>query len=130
MDQTFKLKLEEFKKAIDTLNEAIAVEKNALVRDSVIKRFEYTFELAWKTAKVLLNDKFGVKVTAPKECFRELRNKIALSDQDVEALLEMTDDRNEVIHTYKEVFANEIYEKIILRYAPLLRKMYETLASV
>lgn len=129
MDQTFQLKLEEFKKAIDTLNEAIAVEKSTLVRDSVIKRFEYTFELAWKTAKVLLNDKFGVKVTAPKECFRELRNKVALSDQDVEDLLEMTDDRNEVIHTYKEAFANELYEKIVSQYAPLLQKVYKMIGS-
>lgn len=130
MDQTFQLKLEEFKKAIDTLDEAITAEKSALARDSAIKRFEYTFELAWKTAKVLLNDKFGIKVTAPKECFRELRNKIALSDQDIEILLEMTDDRNEVIHTYKETFANEIYEKIVSRYTPILQKIYEALVNM
>lgn len=123
MDQTLTLKLAEFQKALATLQEAITLEKNAVVRDSVIKRFEYAFELAWKTGKVLLEEKFGVNVFSPKECFRELRNNIALTDDEVEILLGMTDDRNEVIHTYQEAFANKLYKSITTQYAALLKRV-------
>lgn len=127
MDQTLTLKFAEFKKALATLQETLALEKNSVVRDSVIKRFEYSFELAWKTTKVLLEEKFGIEVFSPKECFRELRNNTALSDEDVETLLEMTDDRNEIIHTYKEAFAEAMYKDIVLRYAAVLQKLYATI---
>lgn len=127
MAETLKLKLDEFKKALATLEEALAAPKSTIVRDSAIKRFEYTFELAWKSAKVLLEERFGVQVFSPKECFRELRVNGLVSDEDDELLLQLTDDRNEVIHTYNEAFANELYEAIATRYAALLRNLYVVL---
>lgn len=125
MDQTLELKLEEFKKALATLEEALALPYDKVVRDSAIKRFEYTFELAWKTVKVFLEQRFGIEAASPKECFRELRNNAALTDEGVAELLRMTDDRNEVIHTYKEAFADELYKAIASKYAPMLQKVYE-----
>ena len=57
MANTLNLKLKEFKKALASLIGALGEKKSDLVRDSVIKRFEYTFELAWKSAKMFLRPK-------------------------------------------------------------------------
>ena len=40
--------LEDFKKTIPRLEEAMSLEKTQIVRDSAIKRFELCFDLAWK----------------------------------------------------------------------------------
>lgn len=129
MDQTLKLKLQEFEKLLLSLEEVVKQEKTAVIRDSVIKRFEYTFEIAWKTAKVLLEERFGAQTFSPKDCFRALRANQLISDEDTEALLKMTDDRNEVIHTYKETFAEALYQSIKERHAPLLRNIFTILSK-
>jgi nucleotidyltransferase substrate binding protein (TIGR01987 family) len=125
MDNTLNLKLQEFQKALATLEEALREKKTKLIRDSVIKRFEYAFELCWKTAKVLLSEKFGIDVFSPKECFRELRRNKFISDQETEMLLKMTDDRNEIIHSYSEAFSNEVYGTIKENYFRLIKKVYQ-----
>ena len=127
MDQTLNLKLNEFRETLNSLEVALKEEKNDLIRDSVIKRFEYNFELCWKTAKVFLSQKFGVDIFSPKECFRELRRNKLLSDKETELLLKMTDDRNEVIHTYNKDFSNELYGKIKKNYYKLIEKIYQQL---
>ena len=100
-----------------------------LVRDAVIKRFEYTFELCWKTSKVFLSEKFGVDIFSPKQCFRELRKNKLLSDKETETLLQETDDRNQIIHAYGQDFSNELYEKINGNYYQLLEKIYRILEN-
>ncbi|MFH1541378.1 MAG: HI0074 family nucleotidyltransferase substrate-binding subunit [Elusimicrobiota bacterium] len=125
MDNTLILKLKKFQKTLITLKEALDERKNDLIRDSVIKRFEYTFELCWKTIKVFLNEKFGIDIFSPKECFRELRKNKLISDEQTELLLRMTDDRNKIIHTYDEDFSDELYKKIKGDYYNLFKKIYE-----
>ncbi len=129
MDTTRSLKLAQFKKALISLEEALRQEKSTIIRDSVIKRFEYTFELAWKSSKTSLLEQFGVEVFAPKECFRALRTQNLMQDEETEVLLKMTDDRNEVIHTYNEELAESLYRVIQTRYARLLRKLFEQLMA-
>jgi nucleotidyltransferase substrate binding protein (TIGR01987 family) len=125
MAETLKLKLEDFKQALTTLDKAIKAGKNEIIRDSVIKRFEYCFELGWKTVKIFLFEKFGSDIFAPKDAFRELLSKQLISPEDTEELLSMVDDRNKVIHTYDESFADEIYKRIINQYFDLMKKISE-----
>ncbi|MFM8312950.1 MAG: nucleotidyltransferase substrate binding protein, partial [Deltaproteobacteria bacterium] len=40
-----------FKNAVSKLEQALAQTKNEFIRDSVIQRFEFSVELAWKTSK-------------------------------------------------------------------------------
>ena len=129
MDDTLSLKLDQLKQAIKTLKDALDEKESELARDAVIKRFEYTFELCWKTSKVFLNIKFGVDVYSPKEVFRGLRKNKFITDDETRLCLEMTDDRNEVIHTYSESFSNELYEKIREYYFELINKIYKVLKN-
>ncbi|MEZ4743659.1 MAG: nucleotidyltransferase substrate binding protein [Bdellovibrionota bacterium] len=43
--------LEQYEKALDSLAKALQEDKNDIVRDASIQRFEFCIELAWKTAK-------------------------------------------------------------------------------
>ena len=51
-------KLENFAKAFERLNEAVVESKqanaSAVVRDGMIQRFKFTYELAWRTTKAYL----------------------------------------------------------------------------
>ena len=127
MDKTLDLKRKQFSKALASLKKSLEEEKNDLVRDSAIKRFEYSYELCWKTVKIFLSDRFGEDVFSPKECFRALRKNKLISDEDTELLLRMTDDRNKIIHTYNESFSEELYEDIAQAYYQIIKKIYKIL---
>ncbi len=120
MDQTLKLKSDDFLKTLKTLEDALREKYSDYLRDSVIKRFEYTFEIAWKTGKVLLSHGFGIEVFSPKETFRELRKVKVLTDEEAELALEMTDDRNEIVHRYDFPFSKALYQRIKRKYFKLL----------
>lgn len=129
MDKTLELKLEDFKKALKTLEDVLTEEYSQIIRDAVIKRFEYCFELCWKTSKVFLSDHLGTDVFAPKQCFRELRKNQLMSDEDTELLIKMNDERNEVIHTYREEFAEELHERIKKYYYDLMKRVYNAISD-
>jgi nucleotidyltransferase substrate binding protein (TIGR01987 family) len=102
--------IEEFKEALEELEEVLAMEKNAVVRDSAIKRFELTFELSWKAAKAFLEDFRNVRCASPQTCFRELFNQ-GIIDYD-ETWIDMAKWRNAAVHTYKEELAEDLYAKL------------------
>jgi len=129
MDQALVLKLEQFNKALTSLKTALDEPENPIIRDSVIKRFEFTYELAWKNAKVYLYQKLGLDVFSPKDVFRELRTNGLISDNEAETLLIMVDERNKIIHTYSENFSNELYQRIKNSYLGLLEKLYQSLSN-
>ena len=47
-------KLNNFNKAVKNLEQVLDLNPNEFIRDSAIKRFEITFDLAWKTIKEYL----------------------------------------------------------------------------
>lgn len=110
----------QYQKAVDRLEEILKKEKNDVHRDSAIKRFEFTFDLAWKTIKTFLEEEKGTSCNSPKECFREAYRQ-GLIDYD-ELWLKMTDWRNAAVHTYGEKFADTLYEKL-----PLVLKKFQFL---
>ena len=112
----------QYQKAVKRFEEILAKERNDIVRDSAIKRFEFTFDLSWKLIKAFLEEEKGIKCASPKECFREAYRQ-GLIDYD-EFWLRMTDWRNEVVHTYGEKFADAFYKKLpeTLKYFKLLKE--------
>lgn len=122
--------MEEFSKALAALKEALGMFdlKNILVRDATIKRFEYSYELCWKTSKVFLKEEKGEMVIGPKECFKTLGKHGFLSSEEIEKLLAMVDDRNETTHAYGEKFVQALYPRI-KEYNDLMRKVYEGISE-
>ena len=118
----FKATIKEFKEALEELKEVLVMEKNDVVRDSAIKRFELTFELCWKSAKVYLEEYRNVRCASPQMCFRELFNH-GVIDYD-EIWIDMARWRNDAVHTYKEELAENLYAKLprTIKYFDLLLK--------
>ena len=110
--ERLKLKIEDAKKALTSLNEVLKEPYSVVIRDATIKRFEYTVDTFWKILKEYLKVSRGITVNSPKDSFREIFSQGFTSEEETKELLDMTDSRNETAHTYKEDLAQEIYEKI------------------
>ena len=92
-------------------------------RDSMIQRFEYTFDVTWKfLSDYLQAEGRSLPIKTPKAIFRECYKATLLSDSDVRLALQMVDHRNLTTHGYDEALIEEI-AKQIPSYAALLEKM-------
>mgnify|MGYP002480667748 FL=1 len=74
-------KLENFIKALDRLKEGLLQydEEDELQRDGIIQRYEFTFELAWKTLKEVFEDEGLVGLNSPKTVLREAYSYMPIS---------------------------------------------------
>ncbi|HHV62700.1 MAG TPA: DUF86 domain-containing protein [Firmicutes bacterium] len=103
-------KLNNLGNAIVRLREALnEPPENPLLVDGTIQRFEFTFELFWKTFKALLEAE-GMEIATPKEALRRAYQAGWISDE--QAWLRMLRARNETSHVYNEAAARRIYEQI------------------
>jgi nucleotidyltransferase substrate binding protein (TIGR01987 family) len=94
------------------------------MRDSVIQRFEFTLDLAWKAAQTYLLEIHGIEVRSPKSCFRESFRLELISYNDL--WIDMVEKRNETVHTYNKDLADQMYEyipKTIPLFEELLKKL-------
>lgn len=98
---------EDFEKALARFGEVLEMEKNEIIRDSAIKRFELIFDLAWKTTKAMLEGKHNTSCASPRNCFKEAF-RIGFIDYD-DFWIELTNMRNYTVHAYSEVLAEKIY---------------------
>ena len=94
------------KKAYIKLASALKEAESELERDGVIQRFEFTYELAWKTLKKVLDYK-GVKSTAPRDIFRDAAAQGLIDDP--KEWFEYLEKRNLTVHTYDENTVADIY---------------------
>ncbi len=101
--------LEDFRRTISRLEEALSLEKTDIVRDSAIKRFEMCFDLAWKNIQIYARNE-GVECHSPRGCLKSAF-QLNLIDYD-EHWLEMLEDRNLTVHMYKERYAEEVFARL------------------
>jgi len=81
-------------------------------RDSIIKRFEYSYDLTWKYLKLFFKEKHGLDILSPKKVFQEcLKHKI-IDEEESRILLYMVDDRNLTTHTYNEDTAENVSSRV------------------
>jgi nucleotidyltransferase substrate binding protein (TIGR01987 family) len=116
-------------KALASLDDALAQPKNEYLRDSVIQRFEYTYELAWKAMRRYLmwaGDAQEVDALARKDLFR-LAGRVGLIE-DVEAWFAFHKMRNLTSHTYNAEVAEEVYAAA-RDFAPAARRLLDTLEA-
>ena len=87
---------------------------SAVVRDSAIQRFEYTYELAWKTLQRYLQQDMGVDNVdhlSRKDLFRLAAEKALLNDP--EQWFEYHQKRNRTSHTYDLNTAESVYRSAV-----------------
>lgn len=117
------LKLES---ALETLRLALVPPPaNDRERDGAIQRFEYCFELCWKTAQKVLKNA-GVEAASPKSVIRELGRQGFIDD--VERWLDLLENRNLTAHTYDPVHAERVFRAAGVFYTEAL-KLVKTLKS-
>ena len=78
--------------------------------DASIQRFEFCYELCWKTLKRGLQVD-GIVAKSPREVFEEAFKLGLLGPQD-DLWTDMIEDRNATPHTYDEETAEEIYSHL------------------
>jgi len=82
------------------------------LRDAVIQRFEYTYELCWKMTKRRIEADAAVPADVDAMSFRVLMREAAERGivQDVTRWLEYREQRNMTSHTYDAVKARSVFE--------------------
>lgn len=118
--------LGQYRQAVERLAEVLALEKSAVIRDSALQRFEFTYDLSWKLLKAYLEERLKVRCASPKACFREAYLQGLIEYE--EAWLTMSDDRNRVAHLYSESVADEVYGHLS-GYQELLQALLARLAQ-
>jgi nucleotidyltransferase substrate binding protein (TIGR01987 family) len=102
--------IENLKKANQRLKEATKARPTRMNKDATIQRFEFTFELAWKTIQAYVRDQ-GLDCKSPKNCIRE-GARLEIIDNP-KAWFAFLRERNLVAHTYNEKIADMIYKKAL-----------------
>ncbi len=130
------LKTIRFKQRFTNLEKAFLQLKNAVIvandlddlsKEGMIQRFEYTFELSWKTLKDYLEAQ-GEKVSSPRQTLKTAF-KYELVDNG-ELWLQMLDKRNLMAHTYNEAYFQEVFYNIVNLYFKEIEKLYYTLKAI
>ncbi len=110
-------------RAVARLQEAVAVPVDGLVRDAVIQRFEFSFEVVWKTLKLYL-ERQGVEAGRPRPTLKQaFAQGLIPTVEEADLWLQMVEDRNLTSHAYDEALAEGIHRNVVRDYAPLLGTM-------
>ena len=111
----YKERFEDFEKALEKLKQAFLEEPTELVIDGTLQRYEFTFELAWKTIKDYL-DYNGIvsNISSPRNVIQQAYQSKIIKNGDI--WIQMMLDRNLLSHLYDEKKSREIYENIKKKY--------------
>ncbi len=125
----FEERKEDLKKAANKLNEALRGDASDLEIDGILHRFEFTFELAWKTMKDCLEEQGIVgKIGSPREIIKEVFSAGLIDNGEV--WIDMMLSRNELSHLYDEETSREIYDNIKEIYILEINKLIQKLDTI
>ena len=93
-------------KAAAKFDEVMALVVDPIIRDAAIQRFEFTYELVWKTLRKILLRR-GLEANSPKSVFRLAAQDNIIND--IDRWFSFVDYRNQTSHVYNENIAQEIY---------------------
>lgn len=132
----FQDKLEKLNLAYNSLKEMIefgntaniSLEKfDEALRDSIIKKFEYTFELSWKTIKAYLEEEGYEEMSSPRKVLKQAFESNIISDEEVWS--NMLEARNSTAHMYDEekaiYYEDVIKNKYVKKLDELIKKLNE-----
>jgi nucleotidyltransferase substrate binding protein (TIGR01987 family) len=95
-----------------------------LEKEGVIQRFEYTFELAWKTLQdYLAEGGLVISPITPRQVIKEAFAAKVIPDGAV--WVNMLDHRNLLSHAYDSSVFEKAVEAIAAHYLPAMTKLHE-----
>jgi len=94
---------------------------NEMEEQGLIKAFEYTYELSWKTLQDLLKEKRYIDIVGPKPVIEQSFQDGYITDG--HGWMKMHVSRNLSSHTYDQQTANEIISGIKNEYFILLKNL-------
>ncbi len=125
----WKQRFESFERAILLLTEAFDVGPSALSdleKEGVIQRFEYTFELAWKTLKdYLIYSGIIFDQITPRAVIKQAFAARIIEDGQI--WIEMLEQRNLMSHTYNREIFETVFCSIAERYVGALEQVFRWL---
>lgn len=109
--ERLKLDLAQLHKALKTLHDSFEVAREAqeaasvrfilAAEDSIIQRFEYSYESFWKFLKKYFETLCNMEeLNSPRKVFRACVKVGICTAEEVDILIDMADARNETSHTY------------------------------
>lgn len=121
----WKQRFQNLEQAFSQLQKGIAITKPSdIEKQGIIKSFEFTFELAWKTLKDYLESQ-SVPVQFPRDVIKQAFQYQIITDGDV--WMDMLDKRNLMAHTYDGAAANEALRHISDHYFQAVQQLVTTL---
>jgi len=122
---TLATRLSDLDSALSRLRDALDQPKSEWTRDAAIKRFEFTFELAWKSVADAARIQ-GLDVSSPRRAWKAAL-QLGWIDDDL-LWLDMLENRNRASHSYREATAERIYSSLA-KYADALMVLLSALRA-
>lgn len=113
MKEELQLAFNKLQQAYFQLRDGSINAKSQLEKDGVVQRFEFTFELMWKTIKIFLEHQ-GFICKTPRECMKSAFRLGLIKDE--KTFLNMLEDRNKMSHLYDKAWADEILGRVSKEY--------------
>lgn len=121
----FQQSLANFKKAIDSLNEAVSKSQlSHLELAGAIQNFEFCYELSWKTLKKY-GEPQGRRITSPRDAFQYAYESEFITEEKV--WLDMIEDRNRTTHTYDLTTAKRVFHQVKENYFFAFEELFNKL---
>jgi len=119
-------RFDNLKKAFNQLERFVGEQElNEMEEQGLIKAFEYTYELSWKTLQDFLKEKGYEDIIGQKPVIQQSFQNGYISDG--KGWMRMHESRNLTSHTYDEETAAEIIKEIQTEYFDLLKSLKEML---
>lgn len=127
-DIKWKQRFINLRKAFIQLENAVDLtDYSDLERQGLIKAFEFTFDLSWKTLQDLFEENGYKDIKGPKPAIRQAFKDGYIEDGD--GWMKMLESRNLASHTYDDETAKAIAEEIDTKYYKLFESFIKKLES-
>lgn len=129
--KSIDFKFMNLKKAYNKLIEVSEIYdgQNEIVRDSLIQRFEFTYELTHKTLKEAMKY-LGVTLenSFPRTIYKKAYVNNLISDDKI--WINLLEDRNRTSHIYSEDLSDEIADRIMKNYIIAIGELIDNLENI
>jgi nucleotidyltransferase substrate binding protein (TIGR01987 family) len=126
-DFRWKQRFQNFARAFVLLREALERGPgalSALEKEGTVQRFEYCFELAWKTLKdYLMESGVAISPVTPRQVIKDAFAAKLLDNGQL--WMDMLVERNLLAHTYDKAVFDKAVEAIHARYLPALAAVHD-----